>query len=83
MSAEHDNHGQTPAAWTAVIIMTLSFVVGGLGLVLQNFLVFWIGVAMFFLGIVVGKVMAMAGLGKQPAHGDASPTPADSYPHTS
>ena len=28
MTAEHEDHGNTPAAWTAVIIIMLAFVVG-------------------------------------------------------
>jgi hypothetical protein len=66
MSDGHDNHGQTPAAWTAVIIMILAFAVGGIGLIAGQMWLFWVGVVMFFLGIVVGKVMQMAGMGAQP-----------------
>jgi hypothetical protein len=66
MSDGHDNHGQTPAAWTAVVIMILAFAVGGIGLIAGQLWIFWVGVAMFFVGIVVGKVMQMAGLGAKP-----------------
>jgi hypothetical protein len=66
MSDGHDNHGQTPAAWTAVVIMILAFAVGGIGLIVGQLWIFWVGVAMFFVGIVVGKVMQMAGLGATP-----------------
>jgi len=76
MSAEHDNHGQTPAAWTAVTIMILAFLVGGIGLIVGNFVVFWVGVALFFVGIVVGKVMQMAGLGATPRASDPAAGPA-------
>ena len=30
-----DNHGNTPAAWTAVAVAMLGFVVGGVGLMLD------------------------------------------------
>lgn len=60
---EHDNHGQTPAAWTAVTIVMIAFVVGTLGIVLGQWVMFWIGAGMVVLGGIVGKVMAMAGLG--------------------
>ena len=59
----HDNHGQTPAAWTAVIIVMVAFLVGTLGLVLGQWVMFWVGVGMVVLGGIVGKVMSMAGLG--------------------
>ena len=57
------HHGNTPAAWTAVTIILVGFVVGGLGLVLSSWLVFWIGVALAPVGVIVGKVMQMAGMG--------------------
>ncbi len=61
--AEHDNHGQTPAAWTAVIIVMVAFFVSTLGIVLGQWVMFWIGAGMVVLGGIVGKVMSMAGLG--------------------
>lgn len=63
--AVHDNHGQTPAAWTAVVIMMFAFLWGGLGLILGQSWMFWSAFGIFVLGIVVGKLMQMAGLGAQ------------------
>lgn len=68
MSASHGNdHGSTPAAWTAVIIITIAFAVGTLAVVLGNWTMFWIGVALVPVGAIVGKVMQKMGLGAQPA----------------
>ena len=41
-----DNHGNTPAAWSAVAVALLGFVVGGVGLMLDpvNYTIFWVGV---------------------------------------
>jgi hypothetical protein len=64
--AEHDDHGSTPAAWTAVVIITIAFVVGTLAIVLGNWPMFWIGVGLVVIGGVVGKVMQAMGLGKKP-----------------
>jgi hypothetical protein len=64
MSSAH--HGSTPAAWTGVALVLLAFVVGGLGLVLENMLIFWIGVALAPIGAIVGMVMAKMGLGGDP-----------------
>ena len=67
MSEEHENHGQTPAAWTAVIIVMIAFVLGTLGVVLGSWPLFWIGgVALAVVGGITGRVMSMMGMGKQP-----------------
>ncbi len=58
-----DNHGNTPAAWTAVIVGLLAFVVGGIGLMIGSMVVFWIGVALAPIAIVVGKILSLMGLG--------------------
>ena len=63
----HDNHGSTPAAWTLVVIVSLAFVVGTLALILGNWPLFWVGVALVPIGAIVGKVMAMMGMGKKKA----------------
>jgi hypothetical protein len=47
------------------VIVVLAFVVGTLALILGNWPLFWVGVGMVVLGGVVGKVMAMMGLGKK------------------
>jgi hypothetical protein len=58
--------GNTPAAWTAVIIMLLAFVVGTLGVTIAQPWLFWVGVGILIVGAIVGKAMAMAGLGQYP-----------------
>ncbi len=68
MSDQHEDHGSTPAAWTAVVIIILAFVVGTLAIILANWPLFWVGVGLVVLGAVVGKVMAMMGLGKKTAN---------------
>jgi len=57
-----DNHGNTPAAWTAVLIGLAGFVVGGVGLMVGSMTLFWIGVALAPVALVVGYVMARMGL---------------------
>lgn len=60
----HDNHGQTPAAWTAVIIIMIAFVLGTLAVVIANWPLFWIGgVGLGIVGMIAGKVMSMMGMG--------------------
>jgi predicted lipid-binding transport protein (Tim44 family) len=56
-----DNHGNTPAAWTAVMIGLAGFVVGGIGLMVESMVTFWVGVALAPVAILVGYVMARMG----------------------
>ncbi|MEY4137814.1 MAG: hypothetical protein RL205_1942 [Actinomycetota bacterium] len=65
----HDDHGSTPAAWTVVVLTTIAFILGTLGVMMANWIMFWVAVGILVLGAVVGKIMAMAGLGKKrPVH---------------
>jgi len=57
-----DNHGNTPAAWTAVTIGLLGFVVGGIGLMVYSMPVFWVGVALAPVALITLVVMAKMGL---------------------
>ncbi len=59
-----DNHGNTPAAWTAVVVALVGFVVGGVGLMLDpiSYTVFWVGVAIVAVAAVLFAVMAKMGL---------------------
>ena len=67
MSTEHhaESHGNTPAAWTAVVIMMIATLIGTIGVIVAKPWLFWVGIALFAVGAIVGKVMAMMGLGKQ------------------
>jgi len=67
MTAHHDNHGSTPAAWTAVTIIMVAFLVGGIGVVVAQPWLFWVGVGLVVVGLVVGKVMQMMGMGAEQA----------------
>lgn len=63
-----DNHGNTPAAWTAVVVGLVGFVVGAVGLMLDpiSYPVFWVGVVITVAGGVLFAVMGRLGL-----HGSA------------
>ena len=58
-----DNHGNTPAAWTAVAVALLGFVVGGVGLMLDpiSYPVFYVGCAIGVASLVIFAVMAKLG----------------------
>ena len=64
-----DNHGNTPAAWTAVLIALVGFVVGAVGIMLDpvNMAIFWVGVAIVVVAGVVFGVLAKLGF-HEPGH---------------
>jgi hypothetical protein len=64
MATRHE-HGHTPAAWTAVLIILAGIFIGAFAVAVLNWPLFWIGgVGVIVLGLIVGKVMQMMGLGK-------------------
>jgi hypothetical protein len=65
-----DNHGNTPAAWAAVGVAMLGFVVGGIGLMFDpvKLAIFWVGVALGVVALLLFVVMARMGL-NGPGHG--------------
>lgn len=60
------HHGNTPAAWTGVMIILVGFVIGGIGMVIDQWVLFWVGVALVPVGGIVGKIMQKMGLGTEP-----------------
>ena len=68
--APHDLHGNSPAAWTAVIIVLIAFTIGAIAMVLgPNWVLFWISVGIAVVGALAGKVMQLLGFGV-PTDGD-------------
>lgn len=65
MAAEHDDHGNTPAAWTTVIMIIVGFTIGGVGFIIASIPTVIAGTVVCVLGVIAGKVMSMAGMGKK------------------
>lgn len=61
----HDDHGNTPGAWTTVTIITIAFILGTLAVIWANWPLFWASVGLCGIAVVVGAIMAKAGLGKK------------------
>ena len=65
-NADHnDDHGSTPAAWTAVIVMLVGMLIAGIAMIMNQPVYFWVGMAVIPVGGAAGWVMAKAGLGQQ------------------
>jgi len=56
-------HGNSPAAWTAVIIMLVAFTVGTLAFVLDLPVVVWASAGLLVIGAIVGWVLKRLGYG--------------------
>ncbi len=56
-------HGSTPAAWTAVTLVLVAFLVGAAGLIMGNWVIFWVGAGLLVASALVAKVMQHLGLG--------------------
>lgn len=56
-------HGHSRAAWTAVTIMLVAFTLGTVAFFLETVWAVWASVALFFVGLLVGWIMARFGYG--------------------
>ncbi len=67
IATEDDSHGSTPAAWTAVIIITIAFTIGTAAIIVGNWVMFWVGVALAAIGAIAGRAMQTVTRGKKQA----------------
>jgi hypothetical protein len=65
MSTEHADpgHGHSPAAWTAVVIMLIAFVIGTVAFFLDLQWLVWAAAVLLVVGAVTGWALARAGYG--------------------
>lgn len=61
--AKQVHHGNTPAAWTTVLLVTLAFTAGTLSIMFANWIAFGASVGLLVVAGIVGKIMQMLGLG--------------------
>ena len=55
-----DNHGQTPAAWTGTFVIISASVLSTVGLVQNNWNMFWAGIVLTVIGGIVWIVWEKA-----------------------
>lgn len=70
-----EEHGNSPAAWTTVGVMILGFIVAAAAVVVAQPWLFWVGLGIAGLGLLVGWLMAAAGLGSMPNYRTEEPIP--------
>lgn len=56
-------HGNSPAAWIAVIVMITGFVVGALGFWFVSMWMIWVAIALVVVGWILGVILAKIGYG--------------------
>lgn len=61
--AKHVHHGRTLAAWVGTTIGLVAIILGGIAVVVQNWPLLWISVALLAVAAIAGKVLQVMGYG--------------------
>ncbi|GHG40892.1 hypothetical protein GCM10012320_02800 [Sinomonas cellulolyticus] len=61
--ADDLGHGNSPAAWTCVFIMMIGAIVSCIAFAIANAPIFWAGIVVIAIGLIVGWAMRRAGYG--------------------
>ncbi|PPL20560.1 DUF6704 family protein [Microterricola pindariensis] len=56
-------HGNSPAAWTSVVIMLLAFLIGTVAFFLEQEWLVWASAGLLVAGLIVGWALGKAGYG--------------------
>ncbi len=57
------HHGRTAAAWAGSMLAMLAFILGGIAVVMQNWVLFGVAVVVIVVALVVTKVLQVRGHG--------------------
>ena len=57
------HHGRTWAAWVGSIAALVATIIGGIGVMTQNWFVFWAGVALLVVALIATKILQKMGYG--------------------
>jgi len=70
VEAVHESHGNSVAAWTAVIIIALGFLLGTVAVVAGIPAFYVVGAIVVVIGAIAGKVLSAMGFGAsgKPGH---------------
>lgn len=56
-------HGHSPAAWTAVVVMLLGFVIGTVAFCFEQPVFVYVGFGVIVVGLILGWILSRAGYG--------------------
>ena len=62
-AGKHVHHGRTAAAWAGSMLAMLAFILGGIAVVVQNWVLFGVAVVVLVVALVVTKVLQVRGHG--------------------
>lgn len=62
-AGRHVHHGRTAAAWSGSMLAMLAFILGGIAVVMQNWVLFGVAVVILVVALVVTKVLQVRGHG--------------------
>jgi hypothetical protein len=75
-AAPPTNHGRTPAAWVTVSVVVLGGLLSSAAVVVALPWLFWVGIGVIVIGVVLGQVLRMLGFGQPvpsgPSRGSAA-----------
>jgi hypothetical protein len=57
------HHGNSPAAWTMVLIVMLGALVAAVGVAIASIVLVVVGAVIVVIGLITGKVLSLAGYG--------------------
>jgi hypothetical protein len=57
------HHGRTAAAWTGSLLAMFAFILGGIAVMMQNWVLFGIAVLVIVVGLIATKVLQVRGHG--------------------
>jgi hypothetical protein len=60
---KHVHHGRTMAAWVGTVLALVAFILGAVGVVIQNWVLFWIAAALLVVSLVATVVLQKLGHG--------------------
>lgn len=66
MTDDHESHGHSVAAWASVGILLVAATIMAAAVLFPNVTLFVIGAVVAVVGVIAGKVLAMAGYGAKP-----------------
>jgi hypothetical protein len=62
-AGKHVHHGRTAAAWAGSTLAMIAFILGGIAVMMQNWVLFSVAVVILLVALVATKVLQVRGHG--------------------